>query len=127
VKPGSVRTRGTSPGWSQFVVVADLRPTRTVIAEKLAALRASLDAVSASEAAPLRADLDACEAAVADNRFDDAAVALDSFVARASARAGVAIPDTWRATRDVRNLAGELLSGASTLGYSIGVLRDLGS
>ena len=127
VKPGSVRTRGTSPGWSQFVVVADLRPTRTVIAEKFAALRASLDAVSASEAAPLRADLDACEAAVADNRFDDAAVALDSFVARASARAGVAIPDTWRATRDVRNLAGELLSGASTLGYSIGVLRDLGS
>lgn len=127
VKPGSVRTRGTSPGWSQFVVVADLRPTRSVITEKFAALRASLDAVPAAEAVPLRSDLNACEAAVADGRFDDAALALDSFVSRVSARAGVAIPDTWRATRDVRNVAGELLSGASTLGFSIGVLRDLGS
>jgi hypothetical protein len=27
----------------------------------------------------------------------------------------------------VRNLAGELLSGASTLNFSIGVLRDVGS
>jgi hypothetical protein len=127
VLPGSVRTRGTSPGWSQFVVVADLRPTRTVIAEKLAALRSSLSAVSATEAAPLRASLDACEAAIDAGRFDDAAVALDEFVARVSARAGVAIPDTWRATRDVRNLAGELLAGASTLRFSVGVLRDVGN
>lgn len=127
VLPGSVRTRGTSPGWSQFVVVSDLRPTRNVIDEKLAALRASLAAVSAVEAAPLRTDLDACEAAVGDGRFDDAAVALDDFVARVSARAGVTIPDTWKATRDVRNVAGELLSGASTLRFSIGFLRDVGS
>jgi len=127
VLPGSVRTRGTSPGWSQFVVVADVRPTRNVIDEKFAALRSSLAAVSAVEAGPLRADLDACEAAVGDGRFDDAAVALDDFVARVSARAGVTIPDTWKATRDVRNVAGELLSGASTLRFSIGVLRDVGS
>jgi hypothetical protein len=127
VRPGSVRTRGTSPGWSQFVVVADLRSTRGVIAGKFANLRDSLDALSAAEAAPLRVSLNACEAAVDDGRFDDAALALDSFVARVSARAGTAIPDTWKATRDVRNLAGELLSGASTLNFSIGVLRDVGS
>jgi hypothetical protein len=127
VLPGSVRTRGTSPGWSQFVVVTDLRPSRTVISEKFSALRTSLSAVPAAEAAPLAADLDACEAAVNGGRFNDAAMALDDFVARVSARAGVAIPDTWRATRDVRNVAGELLSGASTLRFSIGVLRDVGS
>lgn len=127
VRPGSVRTRGTSPGWSQFVVVADLRPTRTVLIEKFAALRASVDALPTGEAAPLRAYLDTCERAVDDGRFGDAALALDSFVARVSQRAGTSIPDTWKATRDARNLAGELLAGASTLGFSIGVLRDLGS
>ena len=127
VRPGSVRTRGTTPGWSQFVVVADLRPTQQVVAEKFAALSATLDAVAPAEAAPLRTELDACQQAVDDGRFEDASVALDSFVARVSERAGSAIPDTWRATRDTRNLAGELLSGASTLGFSIGVLRDVGN
>ena len=127
VRPGSVRTRGTTPGWSQFVVVADLRPTQQVVAEKFAALSATLDALAPAEAAPLRTELDACQQAVDDGRFEDASVALDSFVARVSARAGSAIPDTWRATRDTRNLAGELLSGASTLGFSIGVLRDVGN
>lgn len=127
VRPGSVRTRGTTPGWSQFVVVADLRPTQQVVAEKFAALSATLDAVAPAEAAPLRTELDACQQAVDDGRFEDASVALDSFVARVSERAGSTIPDTWRATRDTRNLAGELLSGASTLGFSIGVLRDVGN
>ena len=127
VRPGSVRTRGTTPGWSQFVVVADLRPTQQVVAEKFAALRATLDALAPTEAAPLRTELDACQQAVDDGRFEDASVALDSFVARVSERAGSTIPDTWRATRDTRNLAGELLSGASTLGFSIGVLRDVGN
>ena len=127
VRPGSVRTRGTTPGWSQFVVVADLRPTQQVVAEKFAALSATLDALAPAEAAPLRTELDACQQAVDDGRFEDASVALDSFVARVSERAGSTIPDTWRATRDTRNLAGELLSGASTLGFSIGVLRDVGN
>jgi hypothetical protein len=126
VLPGSVRTRGTTPGWSQFVVVADLRPTTNVINDKLTALRASVAALPAAEADPLRDLLDATAAAVADARYADAIVALDSFTARVSARAGTAIPDLWRAARDTRNHAGELLAGASTLRYSIGYKRDFG-
>jgi hypothetical protein len=127
VLPGSVRTRGTTPGWSQFILVADLRPTRTVIAEKIAYLRAQLDFLSATEADPLRAYLAIAEQAVADSRFADASVALDSFTARVSARAGSTIPDLWRAARDTRNSAGELLAGANTLAFSIGYLRDFGN
>lgn len=126
VLPGSVRTRGTTPGWSQFVVIADLRPTSDVIKDKMAALRASVAALPAAEADPLRDLLDATSAAVADARYADAIVAIDSFSARVSARAGSAIPDLWRAARDTRNHAGELLSGASTLRYSIGYKRDFG-
>lgn len=127
VLPGSVRTRGTTPGWSQFIIVADLRPSATVIAEKFAYLRTQLDFLPASEADPLRAYLSVAELAVADERFADASIALDSFTARVSARAGTSIPDLWRATRDTRNSAGELLAGANTLSFSIGYLRDFGS
>lgn len=126
VQPGSVRTRGTSPGWSQFLILVDLRPTSTVIAEKFSYLRTELNLLPATEANPLRAYLDAAELAVADGRFDDAAVAMDSFSARVSARAGSFIPDLWRAARDTHNSAGELLAGANTLVFSIGYLRDFG-
>lgn len=126
VLPGSVRTRGTSPGWSQFVIVADVRPTSSVIAEKFAYLRNQLRYLSATEAAPLANYLNLAEQAVAQARFDDAAVAMDSFTAHVASRAGNQIPDVWRATRDTRNSAGELLAGANTLSFSIGFLRDFG-
>src|SRR5690606_23398089 len=35
IGPGSVRARGTTGGFSQFLIVEDLRDTRTVIAEKV--------------------------------------------------------------------------------------------
>jgi hypothetical protein len=126
VAPGSVRTRGSTPGWSQFIIVADLRSTSSVIDGKFTYLRTQLAALPASERNPLAAYLDLAEAAVADERYADAAAALDSFNARVSARAGTFIPDLWRATRDTQNIAGELLSGAATLGFSIGYLRDFG-
>lgn len=126
VLPGSVRTRGTTPGWSQFIVVADLRSTSGVIADKFAYLRTQLAPLPTGERAPLSNYLDTAEAAVAAGNYADAMVALDSFTARVSARAGKHIPDLWSATRDTQNTAGELLAGASTLGFSIGYLRDFG-
>ena len=126
IQPGSVRTRGTTPGWSQFLVIVDLRPSSVVIAEKFAYLRNELDLLPLSEATPLRSYLDTAEAAVAAGRFDDAAVAIDGFVARVAARSGTYIPETWRSARDLHNSAGELLSGANTLMFSVGFLRDYG-
>jgi len=126
IQPGSVRTRGTTPGWSQFLVIVDLRPSSVVIAEKIAYLRNELNLLPLSEATPLRSYLDTAEAAIAAGQFDDAAVAIDGFVARVAARSGTYIPDTWRSARDLHNSAGELLSGANTLMFSVGFLRDYG-
>jgi hypothetical protein len=126
VQPGSVRTRGTTPGWSQFIVIVDLRPSGTVIQQKIAYLQGELNLLSPTEAAPLRTYLNTASVAVDEARYDDAIVALDSFSARVSSRAGTYIPDLWRASRDVHNSAGELLAGANTLAFSIGYLRDFG-
>jgi hypothetical protein len=54
VAPGSVRTRGTTPGWSQFLIVADLRPSSVVINEKYATVKKVLP----GEQAQLRFDYD---------------------------------------------------------------------
>jgi len=126
VQPGSVRTRGTTPGWSQFIIILDVRPTDSVIAEKFAYLQNQLSLLSPAEAAPLTAYLNTAQAAVGNGNYDDAVVAMDSFSARVSQRAGTYIPDTWRSARDVTNNAGELLCGANTLVFSIGYLRDFG-
>ena len=126
VQPGSVRTRGTTPGWSQFLIVVDLRPTDMVIAEKFSYLQNQLGLLPPTEASPLQAYLNTAQIAVADGRYDDAVVAMDSFSARVSTRAGTNIPDVWRSARDVTNNAGELLAGANTLVFSIGFLRDYG-
>jgi hypothetical protein len=126
VAPGSVRTRGTTPGWSQFLIVADLRSSSIVIDEKYAYLRTQLALLPASERTPLENMLNASEDALGQGKFGTAIAKLDQFRARVSARAGTYIPDVWKATRDVTNVAGELLAGADTLAFSIGYLRDFG-
>jgi len=126
IQPGSVRTRGTTPGWSQFLVILDLRTSNSVIAEKFSYLQSQLNLLPASEAAPLQTYLNNAQVAVANGRYSDAVVAMDSFSERVSSRAGTNIPDVWRSARDVTNNAGELLAGANTLVFSIGYLRDFG-
>jgi hypothetical protein len=126
VLPGSVRARGTTPGWSQFIIVADVRSTSAVVNGKFDYLRDQVNTLPYTERAPLNNYLNSAETAVGAGRYDDAVAALDSFTARVAARAGTYIPDLWRATRDTKNTAGELLAGANTLNFSIGYLRDFG-
>lgn len=126
IAPGSVRARGTTGGFSQFLVLADLRDTDAVVAQKFAWLRAKVATVAVAERASLDGYLDAAEDSVATGDHNAALLALDSFRARVSARAGIGIAQQWRAARDLDNPAGEMLAGAATLRFSIAYLRDFG-
>ena len=126
IAPGSVRARGTTGGFSQFLVLADLRATDAVVAQKFAWLRAKVATVAVAERASLDGYLDAAEDSVASGDHNAALLALDSFRARVSARAGIGIAQQWRAARDLDNSAGEMLAGAATLKFSIAYLRDFG-
>jgi len=127
VAPGSVRTRGTTGGFSQFLVLADLRPSSAVIAEKFSTLRAQVELLPLLERTPLLAHLLSAESALAQSQFADTIVALDAFRARVAARAGTDIPQEWVSGGAQQNHAGELLAGVSTLQFSVGVLRDTGT
>lgn len=126
IAPGSVRARGTTGGFSQFLVLLDLRESRGVVADKIAALRARVATLPFAERQPFDARIDAAEAAVAAGDYAAALNAVDQIAQRAQARAGTHLADRWRATRDADNQAGDLLAGAATLRFSIAYLRDYG-
>lgn len=126
VAQGSVRARGTTGGFSQFLVLADVRHSDDVATEKLDRLRARIALLPASEAAPLEAHRAAAAQAVADARYDDALAHLDLLAARVNARAGSTIPQVWTAGGGSTNHAGELLAGVGTAKFTIAYLRNFG-
>lgn len=126
IAPGSVRARGTTGGFSQFLVLTDLRSSSEVVASKFDWLQSLIAALPLSERGPLQMSADAAQSAFNQGQFGDALNSLDQLRARVASRAGTAIPSQWRATRDTDNQAGELLAATSTLAFSIGYQRDLG-
>jgi hypothetical protein len=126
IAPGSVRARSRYGGFSQFLVVTDLRPTGTVVAAKIAALRARVATLPAAERPPFTTQLDAIERAVAGHAYADAIAGVDLISTRALDRAGNGLADEWRASHDADNQAGDLLAGAATLKFSLAYLRDYG-
>ena len=126
IAAGSVRARGTTGGFSQFLVLLDLRETSDVVATKIAALRARVATLPFTERQPFTARLDDVESSLASADYSGALSAVDQIAARALARAGIQLDDEWRATRDTDNQAGDLVAGAATLAFSIAYLRDFG-
>lgn len=126
IAQGSVRARTTYGGFSQFLILVDLRPTGMVIDEKIGWLRGRVATLPLTEQAPLNTLLDQADAAVDTADYSTAIAAVDAFHARVQTRAGQYIPNEWRATRDVENHAGQLIAGANTLRFSVAYLRDFG-
>lgn len=126
VAPGSVRARGTTGGFSQFLVVADVRETGAVVAEKLGWLRADVAALPSAEQPAFARLVDAAEVAVGSGDYANAMAALDDIRARAATRGGTSIANVWRASRNVDNQAGALIADAATTKFSVAYLRDYG-
>lgn len=127
IAQGSVRARGTTSGFSQFLVLTDLRATDAVVLDKLGQLHAGVAALPAAERPAFEALLSGLEGALAGADHAGAIALADQVAQRARARAAAgAIGNEWRATRDVQNQAGELVAGAITLRFSLAYLRDFG-
>lgn len=126
VAQGSVRARGTYGGFSQFLIVADVRKTGDVIDTKIGWLRGRIATLPLGERPPFSTLLDDVQAGIAHGDFPAALTAVDAFRGRADSRGGVQLANEWRATRDADNQAGELAAGAATLRFSVAYLRDFG-
>jgi hypothetical protein len=118
---GSYRVRGSTGGFSEFVIVADTRPAASVIRSKYERLEWILDeaALEPAVAAALQGRIDASWSAYAARAYPAAVRELDAFVDLVETHSGAAIPDVWRSSGDLANPAGELRAAAATLRLSL--------
>jgi hypothetical protein len=127
---GSVRGRGRSGGFSQFLLVKDTR-AETVLGLPVIALAKLTDLqlrlVAAILGNVLRLELagllNNVQLALVSLNYAAALVQIDLFILRVDQEAGMNIPNVWRAQRDLVNDAGDLDGLARSLRYSINRLN----
>lgn len=127
---GSYRVRGSSGGFSEFLILVDLRPVDQAITAKLNRLEQMLDDYTSSIPGSVYDDLeDRLEEIRADHAQGataDAIQGVDGFIAAVQQHAGTTIPNVWRSARDVQNVAGYLKAGAMTLRFSLALKNGSG-
>lgn len=121
---GSYRVRSTGSGYSQFLIIADLRADSAVVELKFDQLEALLASHAASMPAGVFSALSS-QLTAARNSWNagnvlDAIDGVGTFAdaVKTAANAG-AIPNVWRSARDIQNVAGALRAGAATLRFSL--------
>jgi hypothetical protein len=126
VTNGSVRGRGRSGGFSQFLMVKDTRP-ETVLGLPVIALGKLVDLelrlVAAILGNVLRLELAGLltnvQLALLSLNYAAAIVQIDLFILRVDQEAGTGIQNVWRSQRDLVNDAGDLDGLARSLRYSL--------
>lgn len=123
ISGGSYRVRGSKGEFSEFVIANDLRSVDDVIDEKHDRLDNLLDEHEADIASgvftTLVGWLDDVHTEYVAGDEEEAIAALDDFVATVESNRGTNIPETWRAARDLENVAGKLIAAAETLRFSL--------
>lgn len=120
---GSYRARGRKGQFSEFLILVELRPVNRVINDKLARIDQILATNEALVAPAVFADLTDLAAEIrAENAAGDtqgAIAKVEEFIALVESHSGPEIPDVWRSTRDVVNVAGSLQAAGETLRFSL--------
>jgi hypothetical protein len=120
---GSYRVRGTGGSFSDFLIVADARPSATVIGLKLDAVDNLLATYGGAIPGPLLDSLNrqiqAARAYYGAGDYADAIASVDGFVSTVQTNSGSAIPNVWRASGDLTDVAGLLRAAAGTLRFSL--------
>jgi hypothetical protein len=126
---GSYRARGTKGSFSEFLILADLRPLGAAIGEKLDRLDRVLDENAGRIDPAILAQLTSLAAeirsAYAAGRTRQAIDKTESFLNLVKSNSGTAIPNVWRSSRDIVNVAGLLRSAGLTLRFSLNLKSNL--
>lgn len=126
---GSYRARGCKGSFSEFLILADLRPLPTAINEKLDRLdrvldenEERIDPAVFSQLTTLAAQI---RSAYSTGKTKQAIEKTEAFLALVKANSGTPIPNVWRSSRDLVNVAGLLRSAAATLRFSLNLKSNL--
>lgn len=126
VDPGSVRARGSSGSFSEIVIIRETIQDYADDADAaFAALQARLDdpAIGLTARQTLETDLAVSIAAYQANNFAQAIGSLEDLDSHCGALGGPALPNSWRAQRDLVNAEGEIVSYSDHLKFLLGRLN----
>lgn len=127
---GSYRVRGTTGGFSEFLIVSDTRSLDSVIGLKFGALEDLLEEYEGDMPGSVYDDLEDiledAHASYTAGSTNQAIQEIDDFIELVEEHSGTDIPDVWRAARDLDNAAGYLRASALTLRFSLRLKRALG-
>jgi hypothetical protein len=120
---GSYRAGGTGGGFSEFIIVVDLRPINTVINGKFAAAQSLLsthaEVIAPNVLGDLEGKLDQARTFFLLGQTQAAIGQVNAFSMLVRAHSGEDIPDVWRANDPRVNVAGYLRAAADTLKFSL--------
>ncbi|HMB53366.1 MAG TPA: DUF6689 family protein [Thermoanaerobaculia bacterium] len=123
VDGGSYRVRGSKGSFSEFLILLDLRSIDTIIEAKFDRLWDLLDEYDTQIDSDVLDDLeDLLADSEEDYDEDELALAithLEDFADEVVDHSGSDVPETWRAARDLDNVAGLLRAAAATLDFSL--------
>lgn len=126
VLPGSIRCRSRTGGFSDFIMVADVRSAYEAAEDKYAFLfaRVNDDDIDPVTREALAFDLDDSYEEFLEGDYEDAREELDELELRVDIEAGNTVPNRWRAAGDLDNVAGSLEGEAASLDFYLRQLVD---
>ncbi len=123
VSAGSLRARGNTGRFSDFIIVLDERSLKVDVESKLARIEQILltnqSALSSVLSNQLQTAVSVLETAVILNNFDQALELTDDFIHLVEGLTGEQIDNVWRSSNDLVNVKGDLLSTLKSLRYSL--------
>ncbi len=124
VASGSVRTRGKTGGFSDFLILVDLIPNTSKASDQYDYISTRLNntAIAATARNTLQADLAASRSAYTAGNYSLAQSRMHTFDSDLAIYAGTGVPNRWNATRDLDNIAGDLYGESGALQYTLGRL-----
>lgn len=122
---GSVRARGRGGAFSQFVVANDQQSASVLAQQKFANLNQRVAQATLSNAlrSTLDADLANVNSALSASNYATASSDLGTFTSDVQTNVGTNIANEWMAGGALSNDAGEMLSLAQTLSFTLQVLQ----
>jgi len=126
VSAGSIRARGNTGKFSDFMIMLDTRTPANIVGDKVSDIESFLsqhgNLIQPVTLAAIEHSMTLLSFAVSDQDFDSALEEVDSLISLINTAPSGAMPDVWQASDTLVNVEGELKSKFSSLRYALRVM-----